>query len=160
VVEASSALFGAGAWTLRPDVCAVRVQTVGVVSGDVADASVFTDKVVADVVARPSLAVAAVGREARKVRKCAPRLPAADPPAGFTPLVWEVFGRVGPASADFLRTAVGGPGRSSALASLLPDASAIIWRYNARMLCEGFLRCDARGRATLDAPPALARVSG
>jgi len=115
--------------------------------------------VVADVVARPSVAVAAVGREARKVRKYAPRLPAADPPSVFTPLVWEVFGRVGPASADFMRTAVGGPGRSRALASLLIDASAIIWRYNARMLCEGILRCDARGRATLDAPTALAQVS-
>ena len=158
-VEASSALFSAGTATLRPDVRAVRVRTGGVVWGDVAVASVFTDKVVADVVARPSLAVAAVGREARKVRKYAPRLPAADPPAVFTPLVWEVFGRVGPASADFLRAAVGGPGRSRALASLLTDASAIIWRYNARMLCEGFLRCDARGRATLDAPTALAQVS-
>jgi len=159
-VEASSAQFSAGTVTLRPDVRAVRVRTGGVVWGDVAVASVFTDKVVADVVARPSVAVAAVGREARKVRKYAPRLPAADPPAVFTPLVWEVFGRVGPASADFLRSAVGGPGRSRALASLLTDASAIIWRYNARMLCEGFSRCDARGRATLDAPTALARVSG
>jgi len=111
-----------------------------VVWGDVAVASVFTDKVLADVVARPSFAVAAVGREARKVRKYAPRLHAAAPPAVFAPLVWEVFGRVGPASADFLQTAVGGPGRSRALASLLTDASSIIWRDNARMLCEGFLR--------------------
>jgi len=121
---------------------------------------VFTDKVVADVVSRPSVAMAAVGREARKVRKYAPHLPVADPPAVFNPLVWEVFGRVGPASANFLCTAVGGPGRSRALASLLTDASAIIWRYNARMLCEGFLRCDARGRATLDAPTAVAQISG
>ena len=69
VVEASSALFGAGTVALRPDVRAVRVQTGGVVWGDVAVASVFTDKVVADVVARPSVAMAPVGREARKVRK-------------------------------------------------------------------------------------------
>jgi len=64
---------------------AVRAQTGVVVWGDVAVASVFTDKVVADVVARPSVAVAAVVREARKVRKYAPRLPAADPLAVFTP---------------------------------------------------------------------------
>jgi len=56
--------------------------------------------------------------------------------------------------------AVGGPERLRALASLLTDASAIIWRYHARMLWEGFLRCDARARATLDAPTALDRVSG
>jgi len=116
VVEASSALFGAGTVTLRPDVRLVRVQTGGVVWGDVAVASVFTDKVVADVVARPSVAMAAVGREARKVRKYAPHLPAASPPAVFTPLVWEVLGRVSPASANFLPTAVGGPGLSRALA--------------------------------------------
>jgi len=131
-----------------------------VIWGVAAVASVFTDKVVADVVARPSVAVAAVGREERKVRKFAPRLLAANPPAVFTPLAWEVFGRVGPASENFLRTAVGGPGRSRVLASLLTAASAIIWRYNARMLCEGFLKCDARGRATLDAPTAVARISG
>ena len=115
-MEASSALFGAGTVTLRPDVRLVRVQTGGVVWGDVAVASVFTDKVVADVVARPSVAMAAVGREARKVRKYAPHLPAASPPAVFTPLVWEVLGRVSPASANFLPTAVGGPGLSRALA--------------------------------------------
>jgi len=160
VVKASSALFSAGTETVRTVMRTVHVQTGGVVWGDVAVASVFTDKVVADVVAWPSLAAAAVGREARKVRKNAPRLPAADPPAVFTSLVWEVFGRVGPVSADFFRTAVGGPGRSRALASLLTDASANIWRYNAHMLCEGVLRCDSRGRATLDAPTALARVSG
>jgi len=99
VVEASSALFSAGTVTLRPDVPAVPVQTGGVVWGDVA--SVFTDKVIADVVARPSVAVPSVGREACKVRKYAPRLPAADPPAVLTPLVWDVFGRVGPASAEW-----------------------------------------------------------
>ena len=160
VVEASSALFGADTVTLRPDMRAMRVQTKAVVEGDVAVASVFTDKVVADLVARRSVAMAAVESEARKVRKYAPCLPAANLPAVFTLLVWEVFGRVGFASADVLRTAVGGPGRSRALASLLTDASSIIWRYNARMLCEGFLLCDARGRATLDAPTAVARSSG
>jgi len=158
--EVSSSLFSAGSATLRPDVRAVRVRTDGVVWGDVAVASVFSDGVVADVAAQPSVAVAAVAREARKMRKYAPRLPPATPPSVFTPPVWEVFGRVGPASDDFLRTAVGGPGRSRALASLLTDASAIIWRYNARMLCEGFERCDARGRSTSDAPPAVARFSG
>jgi len=160
VVNASSAFFSAGSETLRPDVRAVRMQTGGVVWADVAVASVFTDKIFADAVAWPFLAAAAVGREACKVRKYAPRLPAADPPAFFTPLVWEVFGRVDSASADFFRTAVGGSGRSRALASLLTDASGIIWRFNARMLCEGFLRCDARGPATLDVPTALSRASG
>ena len=158
--EVSSSLFAARSETLRPDVRAVRVRTGGAVWGDVSVASAFTDAVVAAVAAQPSVAVAAVAREARKMRKYAPRLPAADPPSVFTPLVWEVFGRVGPASADFLRTAVGGPGRSRALALLLTDASAIIWRYNARMLSEGIARCDAGGRSTLDAPPAVARFSG
>jgi len=158
--EVTSSPSSAGTETLRPDVRAVSVRTGGAVWGDVAVASVVTDGVVADVASQPSVAVAAMAREARKMRRYAWRLPAADPPSVFTPLVWEVFGRVGPASADFLRTAVGGPGRSRALASLLTDASAIIWRYNARMLVEGFERCDVAERSTLDAPPAVARLSG
>jgi len=158
--EVTSPLFSAGTATLRPDIRAVRADTGGAVWGDVAVASAFSDALVADVAAHPSVPVAAVRMEARKVRKYAPRLPAASPPATFTPLVWEVFGRVGPASAEFLHSAIGGPGRSRALDELLTDASAIVWRYNARMLSRGFASCDAGGRATLDAPPALARISG
>eukprot|EP00168_Porphyra_purpurea_P001490 TRINITY_DN1180_c0_g1_i20.p1 TRINITY_DN1180_c0_g1~~TRINITY_DN1180_c0_g1_i20.p1 ORF type:complete len:199 (+),score=22.79 TRINITY_DN1180_c0_g1_i20:112-708(+) len=88
------------------DVRAVRVSTGGVVWGDEAVASAFTDKVVAEVAAQPSVAVAAVLREAGKVTKYASRLPAAEQPAVFTPLVYKVIGRVGPASVNFLRTTV------------------------------------------------------
>jgi len=50
-------------------------------------ASVVTDGLVADVAAQTSVTVAAVLREARKMRKYASRVTAADPPSVFTPLV-------------------------------------------------------------------------
>lgn len=87
VVETFSAFFSAVTSTLRRDVRVVHVQTGGVVWGDVAFASVFPEKVVAGFVVRPSLAVAAVAREARTVPQYAPRRPVADPAAVFTPLV-------------------------------------------------------------------------
>lgn len=85
--------------------------------------------------------VAAVGREERKDEKYAPLVAATTPPSTFTPLVWETSGRVGPATAEFLREAFHGPALASARAGLLRDVSVAIWRSVATGVREGYDNC-------------------
>ncbi|GAB0498665.1 hypothetical protein MMPV_010011 [Pyropia vietnamensis] len=79
----------------------------------------------ARVAAAPLAPLAAAKRERGKAAKYEAALPAATPPSEFAPLVWETFGRVGPATAAFLRSALGGPGGTSARSALLPPATAL-----------------------------------
>ena len=127
--------------TLRPDLRATRTSTGGVAWGDVSVTSPFPTALVSRVAVAPLRAVAAETREAYKVSKYAPALPASNPPHSFTPLVWEVYGRVGPQTADWLRTALGVPGQSKARQSLLTAASVALWRSNARGVVDGYGAC-------------------
>eukprot|EP00168_Porphyra_purpurea_P021061 TRINITY_DN916_c0_g1_i3.p2 TRINITY_DN916_c0_g1~~TRINITY_DN916_c0_g1_i3.p2 ORF type:complete len:382 (-),score=39.89 TRINITY_DN916_c0_g1_i3:15-1160(-) len=123
---------------LRPDLRATRVATCVVVWGDVSIASPFTPEFVPRVVGSPLRAVAAEAREAYKVSKYAPALFVTAPAQTFTPLVWEVFGRVGPQTAAWLRTALGVPGRSPVRHAFLTAASVALWRSIARGVSDGY----------------------
>jgi len=131
--------------TLRPDLRATRVSTGGVAWGDVSVTSPFTPALASRVAVEPLRAVAAETREAYKVSKYAPALPASNPPHTFTPLVSEVYGRVGPQTADWLGTALGVPGQSKAWQSLLTAASVALWRSNARGVVDGYGACIGSG---------------
>jgi len=146
----------AGAHGVRFDVRAARVGSGAQTWGDVSVAATPSPKFLARVAAEPSVAASAVRREAKKVAKYGHRLPPADPPWAFTPLVWESHGRVGPATADFLRTALGGGGRRTALDALRLNISVTIWRYNARFVLEGFSSCisvEERNSSAADGGP-------
>lgn len=67
-----------------------------------------------------------------------PLLAAATSRSAFTPLVSESFGRVGPATAEFLRDALGGPAQAAVRAGLLRDVSVAIWRSVAKGVREGY----------------------
>eukprot|EP00168_Porphyra_purpurea_P021060 TRINITY_DN916_c0_g1_i1.p2 TRINITY_DN916_c0_g1~~TRINITY_DN916_c0_g1_i1.p2 ORF type:complete len:352 (-),score=54.24 TRINITY_DN916_c0_g1_i1:105-1160(-) len=123
---------------LRPDVRATRLATGGVAWGDVSVASPFTRELAPRVVGAPLRAVAAETREAYKVSKYAPELPVTAPAHTFTPLVWEVCGRVGPQTAAWLRTALGVPGQSTARHAFLTAASVALWRSIARGVSDGY----------------------
>ena len=110
-----------------------------------AEPPTLSPKVLARVAADPGVAEAAVRRETKKVAKYGHRLPPANPPSVFTPLVWESHGRVGPATADFLRSARGKAGRRTALDTLHQNNSVAIWRYNARFVLERFSSCISVG---------------
>ena len=130
-----------GAHGVRFDVRAARVGSGALSWGDASVAATLSPKYLARVVADPGVAEAAVRREAKKVAKYGHRLPPADPPSVLTPLVWKSHGRVGPATADFLRSALGGVGRRTGLDALRLNISVAIWRYNARFVLKGFSSC-------------------
>lgn len=127
--------------TLRPDLRAVEAATGAVTWGDVSVASPFALRMQPRVVAAPVVPVAAVGREADKEAKYAPRLPAGPPRHAFTPLVWEAYGRVGPATARWLRDALSGPGLAALRTGLRTDVSVALWRTHARAVADCYARC-------------------
>ncbi|GAB0492090.1 hypothetical protein MMPV_003349 [Pyropia vietnamensis] len=108
---------------------------------DVSVASPFASRVAPLVADTPLAALAAEGREGDKVRRYAHALPAGPPSHTFTPLVWEVYGRIGPASAAWLREALGGPRLATARARLLSAISVALWKSNARAVADGYARC-------------------
>lgn len=90
--------------------------------------------------------VVAVGREELKNGKYAPLLAAATPPRTLTQLVFEMFDRVGLATADFLREAFAGPVLSSMRTGLLRYVSVAIWRSVVKGVQEGYDNCfDLKG---------------
>ncbi|GAB0498664.1 hypothetical protein MMPV_010010 [Pyropia vietnamensis] len=111
--------------SLRPDLRATRVTSGRRTWADVSLASPLEARELARVAAAPLAPLAAAKRERGKAAKYEAALPAATPPSEFAPLVWETFGRVGPATAAFLRSALGGPGGTSARSALLPPATAL-----------------------------------
>eukprot|EP00168_Porphyra_purpurea_P021062 TRINITY_DN916_c0_g1_i4.p2 TRINITY_DN916_c0_g1~~TRINITY_DN916_c0_g1_i4.p2 ORF type:complete len:273 (-),score=34.68 TRINITY_DN916_c0_g1_i4:487-1305(-) len=122
---------------LRPDLRATRVATGSVAWGDASVASPFARRMAPWVVGAPLQAAAAETREAYKVSKYAPALFVTAPAQTFTPLVWEVFGRVGPQTAAWLRTALGVPGRSTARHASVTAVSVALWRSIARAVSVG-----------------------
>lgn len=52
--------------------------------------------------------------------------------------MWETFGCVGPATADFLREAVAGPALASVQTGLLRDVSVGIWWSVATVVQDGY----------------------
>ena len=123
---------------LRPDVRASRLSSGVRTWGDVSVTWPSTDTFARRVEREPLRAVLAELREREKVRKYASSLPAAPRPDAFTPLVWEVFGRMGPLTATWLREALGTPGGSMIRRSFLTAASVALWRSNARAVDAGY----------------------
>jgi len=130
---------------LRPDLRATRLTTGVRTWGDVSVTWPSTDTFARRVEREPLRAVLAELRERDKVRKYASSLPAAPRPDAFTPLVWEVFGRMGPLTATWLREALGTPGGSLIRRAFLTAASVALWRSNARAVDEGYTSCFGTG---------------
>ncbi|GAB0490079.1 hypothetical protein MMPV_001309 [Pyropia vietnamensis] len=127
--------------SLRPDLRATRVTSGRRTWADVSLASPLEARELARVAAAPLAPLAAAKRERGKAAKYEAALPAATPPSEFAPLVWETFGRVGPATAAFLRSALGGPGGTSARSALLRGVSVAIWRSHAWAVATGYANC-------------------
>ncbi|GAB0498740.1 hypothetical protein MMPV_010088 [Pyropia vietnamensis] len=110
-VEAE-AVVERGRGALRPDLRATHASSGAVVWADASVTAPFGPRTTAPTAASPLRAVAAEARERAKVAKYANALPG--PPAShtFTPLVWEAYGRIGPATAKWLRGAMRGPALS------------------------------------------------
>lgn len=125
----------------RPDLRATRGTTSVEVWGDVSVAYPFAVREGARGTRAPLDPVAAVGREKLKDGKYAPLLAASTPRGTFTPLVWETFGRIGPAKAEFLREAFDGPALAPARAGLLRDVFVAIWRSVVTGVREGYDNC-------------------
>lgn len=131
--------------SMRPDLCATRVGSGVRVWGDVSVVSPLRTVVLARVVADSRAVVAGVWREGKKLTKYGSRPPPADPPSTFTPLVWEAYVRVGPATPEFLAAAVGGPTGGQAHATLLRQVGVALWRANARAALTGVRLCTPAG---------------
>lgn len=127
--------------SLRPDFRATREGTGEVTWADVSVASPFSSLLAPMAADAPLEPVAAATREGDKVRRYARALPVGPPSHTFTPLVWEVYGRLGPASAAWLREALGGPRLATARARLLTAISVALWKSNARAVADGYARC-------------------
>jgi len=112
----------------RPDLRATEAVTAAVTWADVSVAWPWPDRVAPQVRAAPLRAVAAAAREATKRATYVPALPTAGTPHVFTPLVWEALGRIGPATAAWLRAALAGPQLAAVRAGLLLDVSLALWR--------------------------------
>jgi len=96
----------------------------------------------------PLRVVTGEAREAAKSAKYSPSLPATATPHEFTPLMWEAYGRVAPATDRWLTEAFRGPTLAAVRAGLLRDVSVAIWRSHARGVADRYARCFA-----LQAPP-------
>jgi len=133
---------------LRPDIRA-KHGTSGVVTwADVSVAWPFAARLVAPVADTPLRVVAGEAREADKSAKYSSSLPATATPHEFTPLLWETFGRVAPATDRWLTEAFRGPALAAVRAGLLRDVSVAICRSHARGVADGYARCFG-----LEAPP-------
>lgn len=127
--------------SLRPDIRATGVTSGRWTWADVSLASPLEARELARVAAAPLAPLAAARRERDKAAKYEAALPAATPPSEFAPLVWETFGRVGPATAGFLRSALGGTGGTGARTALLRAVSVAIWRSHAWAVATGYANC-------------------
>ena len=62
-------------------------------------------------------------------------------PHDFTPLVWEAYGRVAPATDRWLTEAFRAPALEAVRAGLLRDVSVAIWQSHARGVADSYARC-------------------
>jgi len=109
--------------TRRPDLRGTKAATAAVTWGDVSVACPWPDWVAPLGLAAPLRAFAAAAREASKRTTYVPALPTSDTPHAFTPIVWQALGRIGPATAAWLRAALAGPQLAAVRAGLLLDVS-------------------------------------
>jgi len=150
---------GSQSTALRPDLRATRVASGAPLWGDVSVVAATAAIHVSRTAGSPRVPGAARVREAEKVGKYTPYLLAGDPPHTFTPLVWEASGRVGPATASFLASALGEENHREALSGLLTDVSLSLWRWNARIVLAGVANSFRMGGVPLAAPPLVAHLS-
>lgn len=127
--------------SLRPDLRATRVTSGLRTWADVSLASPLEARELARVAAAPLATLAAAKRERAKADTYVPALPDATPPSDFTPLVWETFRRLGPATAALLRSVLGGPGGTAARKALLRAVSVAILRSHAWAVASGYANC-------------------
>jgi len=165
-VEVERALDGSDG-ARRPDLRATEAATAAVTWGDVSVAWPWPDWVAPQVRAAPLCAVAAAAREAAKRATYVPALPSSDTPHAFTPIVWEALGRIGPATAAWLRAALAGPQLAAVRAGLLLDVSLALWRSLTWAVAGGYAACstpdageDASADNALATADALAWTGG
>jgi len=126
---------------LRHDLRAKHGSSGVVTWADVSFSWPFAARLVAPVAAAPLRVVVGEAREAARTTKYSSSLPATATPHEFTPRVWEVFGRVAPATDLWLTEAFRGPALAAVRAGHLRDVSIAIWRSHARGVADGYARC-------------------
>jgi len=139
--------------TRRPDLRGTKAATAAVTWGDVSVACPWPDWVAPLGLAAPLRAFAAAAREASKRTTYVPALPTSDTPHAFTPIVWQALGRIGPATAAWLRAALAGPQLAAVRAGLLLDVSLALWRSLTWAVAGGYAACstpDDGGDASAD----------
>ena len=140
---------------LRPDLRAKNGSSGVVTWADVSVAWPFAARVVAPVADAPLRVVTGEAREAAKSTKYSPSLPATATPHEFTPLVWEAYGRVAPATDRWLTEAFRGPTLAAVRAGLLRDVSVAIWRssvHGTPQTNAGFVRSSSVKRWSDELP--------
>lgn len=125
----------------RPDLRATRAVGGEVAWLDVSVASPTSSVLAPRMAGTPLAPVVAQTREGVKVGHYARQLSTGPPANTFSPLVWEVFGHLGPASAAWLKDALGGPCQATARARLLSAISVALWRSKARAVADWCARC-------------------
>ena len=126
---------------LRPELRATHAASGVVVWADASITTTFGERARPDAAVAPLRPVAAVVREAAKVAKYAPALVGRGTTHTFTPLVWESYGRIVPATRRWLRDALGGPLRAGARATLLRRVSVAQRRSHSRAVAIRYSRC-------------------
>jgi len=144
---------------LRPNLRATRVSSGAPLWGEVSVVAATAAIHVSRTKGSPRVPGAARVRQAEKVGEYTPYLHAGDPPHTFTPLVWEARGRVGPATASFLASALGEEKHREALTGVQADVSLRLWRWNARIVLAGVANSFRMGGVPLAAPPLVAHLS-
>lgn len=139
------AVVDRGRGALRPDLRATHASSGAVVWADASVTAPFGPRTTAPTAASPLRAVAAETRERDKVAKYATSLPGPAASHTFTPLVWEAFGRIGPATAKWLRGAMRGPALAGVRSTLLTRVSVALWRSHSRAVSLGYSRCFGTG---------------
>jgi len=104
----------------------------------------WPDRVAPQVRAAPLRDVAAAAREAHERATYVPALQTSDTPHAFTPLVCEALGRIGPATAAWLRAALAGPQLAAVRACLLLDVSLALWCSLTWAVEGGYAACSAQ----------------
>lgn len=126
---------------VRADVRATRVGAGTFAWGDVSFASPLAKREAPRLGDDPLAAVAAVTREAVKVKKYGPALCERSASSEFTPLVWESSDRIGPATSTFFRDSFSSSDMRTVRATLLRDDSVALWKANALAGTEGYSIC-------------------
>ena len=101
--------------------------------------------------AAPLRTAEAAAREATKRATYVPALPTSNTSHVITPLVWEALGRIGPATAAWLRAALAGPQLAAVRAGQLLEVSVALWHSPTWEVAGGYAACSTPDDAE-DAP--------